>query len=39
MQVRGNGEDGLMDEGQASSSAAGEKVMYILHPNVAVEEM
>jgi DNA replication licensing factor MCM6 len=36
MQIRG---EGLVEEGQAESSAQGERVVYVLHPNCAVEEV
>ncbi|MCJ1402524.1 MCM DNA helicase complex subunit mcm6 [Xylographa trunciseda] len=38
MQIRGDGE-GLVEEGQAGSSREAERVVYVLHPNCAVEEV
>ena len=40
MQIRGEGE-GLVDENHAEGSrdAAEERVVYVLHPNCAVEEV
>ena len=38
MQIRGEGE-GLVAEGHASSSRDAERVVYVLHPNCAVEEV
>ena len=38
MQIRGEGE-GLVEDGQAGSSRDAERVVYVLHPNCAVEEM
>ena len=38
MPIRGEGE-GLVDEGQASSSTQQERVVYVLHPNCAIEEV
>ena len=38
MPIRGDG-DGLMDGGQASNSRDQEKIVYVLHPNCAVEEV
>jgi DNA replication licensing factor MCM6 len=38
MQIRGDGSDGLRDEdGQQGASASGERVVYVLHPNCAVD--
>ena len=36
MQIRG---EGLVDGEEAESSREAEKVVYVLHPNCAVEEM
>ena len=36
MLIRG---EGLPDEGEEGSSREAEKVVYVLHPNCAVEEM
>lgn len=36
MQIRG---EGLMDEDGEAAAAAAEHVVYVLHPNCAVEEM
>jgi DNA replication licensing factor MCM6 len=36
MQIRG---EGLVEDGAAGSSAEGERVVYVLHPNCAVEEV
>ena len=38
MPIRGEGE-GLTEEGQAESSREGERLVYVLHPNCAVEEV
>ena len=38
MPIRGEGE-GLVDEDQAGSSTQQERLVYVLHPNCAVEEM
>ncbi len=37
MPIRGQGEEGL--DAQEGSSSDAEKVVYVLHPNCAVEEM
>ena len=37
MQIRGEGLDGVDSGGESSRDA--EKVVYVLHPNCAVEEM
>ena len=41
MPVRGVGLDGVEEDtdGGAQSSAEGERVVYVLHPNCAVEEV
>jgi len=36
MQIRG---EGLVEDGQAGNSADAERVVYVLHPNCAVEEV
>ena len=38
MPIRGDGE-GLVDEDQAGSSTQQQRLVYVLHPNCAVEEM
>lgn len=38
MPIRGEGE-GLTDGGQPESSRDGERLVYVLHPNCAVEEV
>lgn len=36
MQIRG---EGLIEDAATSSSARGERTVYVMHPNCAVEEM
>ena len=38
MPIRGDGE-GLIEEGQAGSSRAAARTVYVLHPNCAVEDI
>jgi len=39
MQVRGEGGDGHDADDEAESSADAQKVVYVLHPNCAIEEV
>ena len=38
MPIRGDGE-GLIEEGQPGSSRAAARLVYVLHPNFAVEDI
>jgi hypothetical protein len=38
MQIRGDGE-GLVEDNEAGGSADADRIVYVLHPNCAVEEV